>query len=88
MTTIARTPEEICEEAARLRRFCLAYEKLIELFPNDSPLRYEAVGGLAVIDWLSGQNPALSDCLGDVLRWGVAEFMRRQRRGQKEGGQR
>jgi hypothetical protein len=78
MPIFARTPDEVSREAARLRRFRLAYEKLVELVPNDSPLGYEATGALAIIDWLlSEYAPALSDCLEDVLRYGLKELRRR-----------
>ena len=77
MSGFARTPDEVSQEAARLRRFRLAYEKLIELVPNDGPLGHEAAGALAIIDWLFGANePALSDCLEAVLRYGLKELGR------------
>lgn len=77
MSGFARTPDEVSTEAARLRRFMVAYEKLAELVPNDGPLGHEAVGALAVIDWLfSDSEPALSDCLEAVLRYGLKELSR------------
>jgi len=73
----ARTPEEVSREAARLRRFMVAYEKLIELVPDGSPLGSQAAGAVNIIDWLfNDSEPALSDCLEDVLRYGLKELSR------------
>ena len=80
--TIARTPAEISLEAARLRRFMVAYEKLIELVPDGSPLGQQAAGAVNVVDWLfNDSEPALSDCLEAVLRYGLAEIGRQRRGG-------
>ncbi len=77
----ARTPAAVSTEAARLRRFMVAYEKLIELVPDGSPLGQQAAGAVNVIDWLfNDSEPALSDVLEDVLRYGLVEIGR-QRRG-------
>ena len=77
MLRFARTPEEVSREAARLRRFLLAIGKLDELIGDDSPLGRETAGALAVIEWLlDEQEPALSDCMEDVLRYGLKELWR------------
>ena len=79
---LARTPADISREAARLRRFMVAYEKLIELVPDGSPLGQQAAGAVNVIDWLfNDSEPALSDVLEDVLRYGLVEIGRQRRRG-------
>lgn len=80
--TFARTPDDVSTEAARLRRFMLAHETLLKLRPNGSPLGPEAAGALAVIEWLfNDSEPALSDCLEDVLRYGLVEIGRQRRGG-------
>ena len=75
MPGFARTPDEVSREAARLRRFLLAIGKLDELIRDDSPLGRETVGALTVIEWLLDEHePALSDCMEDVLRYGLKEL--------------
>jgi len=80
--TFARTTEEVSREAARLRRFMVAYEKLIEMVPDGSPLGQQAAGAVNVVDWLfNDSEPALSDCLEAVLRYGMKEIASQRRKG-------
>lgn len=77
-----RSPDEVRDELARLRRFLAAWEKLEEMVPNDSPLGQQAAGAVAALCWLLDESDAaLSDCLEDVLRYGLRELGEMRRGG-------